>query len=125
VSEGVNAKMTINLKRIYEPIGEQDGYRVLVDRLWPRGISKKDAAIDLWLKESGPSTALRQWFNHEAAKWEEFKTKYFAELDTKRPYLQPLIDAANAGKLTLIYSSRDMEHNQAVALREYLKTLMK
>lgn len=117
--------MTISLKRIYEPMGEQDGYRVLVDRLWPRGISKKDAAIDLWLKESAPSTALRQWFNHEVAKWETFKVRYFAELNAKRPYLQPLIEAAHAGKLTLIYSSRDMEHNQAVALREYLETLLK
>ncbi len=116
--------MTIHLKRIYEPIGEQDGYRVLVDRLWPRGIRKKDAAIDLWLKESAPSTALRQWFNHEAAKWEAFKSKYFAELDAKQQYLQPLIDAANAGNLTLVYSSREMEHNQAVALREYLETLL-
>jgi uncharacterized protein YeaO (DUF488 family) len=122
---GANAKMTISLKRIYEPIEEQDGYRVLVDRLWPRGISKKDAAIDLWLKESAPSTELRQWFNHEATKWETFKVRYFTELNAKQSYLQPLIEAANAGKLTLIYSSRDMEHNQAVALREYLETLVK
>ena len=117
--------MTISLKRIYEPIGTQDGYRVLVDRLWPRGISKKDAKIDLWLKEIAPSTALRQWFNHEPAKWKAFKTRYFADLDANQQHVQTLLEAAHAGHLSLIYSSKDTEHNQAVALQEYLETLMK
>lgn len=116
--------MTIHLKRIYDPIEDRDGYRVLVDRLWPRGVSKRDAAIDLWLKEAAPSTALRQWFNHESEKWNEFKVGYFAELDDHRPILQQLLKAANEGNVTLIYSSRDKEHNQAVALREYLDKLV-
>ncbi|HLU09768.1 MAG TPA: DUF488 domain-containing protein [Oceanobacillus sp.] len=116
--------MTIRLKRVYEPVEEEDGYRVLVDRLWPRGISKSDAAIDLWLKEAAPSTALRQWFNHEPEKWDEFKARYFSELDDKMPILQQLLEAAEAGIVTLIYSSRDEAHNQAVALREYLEKLL-
>ena len=115
--------MTIGLKRIYESAEKRDGYRVLVDRLWPRGVSKGDAAIDLWLKEAAPSTALRKWFNHESKKWNEFKERYFAELDDNRPGLQPLLKAARQGNVTLIYSSRDTEHNQAVALREYLEKL--
>lgn len=116
--------MTICLKRIYDPVEERDGYRVLVDRLWPRGAGKQDAAIDLWLKEAAPSTALRQWFNHDPEKWDEFKVRYFAELDNNRRHLQPLLKAASKGNITLIYSSRDKEHNQALALREYLEKLM-
>jgi uncharacterized protein YeaO (DUF488 family) len=117
--------VTIRLKRIYEPVGEQDGYRVLVDRLWPRGVSKDDAAIDLWLKEVAPSRSLRQWFNHDPKKWNEFKTRYFAELDDNRQRLKPLLEVANVSNITLVYASRDEEHNQAIALREYLETLMK
>jgi uncharacterized protein YeaO (DUF488 family) len=117
--------VTIRLKRIYEPVGEQDGYRVLVDRLWPRGVSKDDAAIDLWLKEVAPSRSLRQWFNHDPKKWNEFKTRYFAELDDNRQRLKPLLEVANVNNITLVYASRDEEHNQAIALREYLETLMK
>lgn len=116
--------MTINLKRIYEPRAERDGYRVLVDRLWPRGVAKKSAAIDLWLKEVAPSTALRRWFNHDAEKWDEFKTRYFTELDDNRQDLQPLLVAAQKGTVTLVYASRDEKHNEAVALRQYLETLM-
>jgi uncharacterized protein YeaO (DUF488 family) len=117
--------MQIKLKRIYEPIGQNDGYRVLVDRLWPRGVSKNHAKIDLWLKETAPSTALRRWFNHDPKKWSEFRARYFAELDTNRQLLQPLLEAANMGNVTLVYASRDEEHNQAVALREYLETLIR
>lgn len=116
--------MRFNVKRIYEPADEQDGYRVLVDRLWPRGVSKNDAAIDLWLKEAAPSTDLRRWFNHEPEKWDKFRERYAAELDQNRQHLQPLLDAANEGNVTLIYSSRDEKHNQAVALRSYLEKLM-
>lgn len=123
--ESVANLMTINLKRVYEPASEQDGYRVLVDRLWPRGISKANAAVDLWLKEVGPSTPLRQWFSHDPQKWTEFKARYFAELDANQQHLAPLLEAARAGNLTLVYSSRDEEHNQAVALREYLQALLK
>jgi uncharacterized protein YeaO (DUF488 family) len=117
--------MTIRVKRIYEPAEDDDGYRVLVDRLWPRGIRKTDARIDLWLKDAAPSTDLRRWFNHEPEKWQGFKTRYFAELDGSRQNMQPLLDAAKTGNVTLVYSSRDEEHNQAVALREYLERLLK
>jgi uncharacterized protein YeaO (DUF488 family) len=121
----IKARMQIKLKRIYESVGQQDGYRVLVDRLWPRGVSKNRAAIDLWLKETAPSTPLRQWFNHDPEKWSEFKTRYFAELDTNRQLLQPLLEAANMGNVTLVYASRDEVHNQAVALREYIETIIR
>jgi uncharacterized protein YeaO (DUF488 family) len=117
--------MSISLKRVYEPAGKQDGYRVLVDRLWPRGISQKEARVDLWLKDAAPSTALRRWFNHEPEKWKAFKTRYFAELDDHQDSLQLLLDAAKSGHFTLVYASRDEDHNQAVALREYLERLMK
>lgn len=118
------AEMTIRLKRIYEPVEEDDGYRILVDRLWPRGISKDNAAIDLWLKDVAPSTALRQWFNHDPEKWDEFKSRYFSELPDRSHYLQThiLIKLIRTKNITLIYSSRDTEYNQAVALREYLES---
>jgi uncharacterized protein YeaO (DUF488 family) len=120
----INVSMTIRIKRIYEPAEAQDGYRVLVDRLWPRGVSKQDAAIDLWLKEAAPSTALRKWFNHVPERWDKFKGRYYAELDDNRQHLQPLLKATKDGNITLVYSSRDQEHNQAVALREYLEKLV-
>lgn len=116
--------MTITLKRIYESVGNQDGLRILVDRLWPRGIRKDAAAIDLWIKDIAPSTALRQWFNHDPKKWEEFKARYFAELDDNQGLLQPLVEAALEGDVSLIYSSRDELHNQAVVLKEYLENLI-
>ncbi|MBZ0292374.1 MAG: DUF488 domain-containing protein [Anaerolineae bacterium] len=116
--------MTIALKRIYEPVGDRDGLRILVDRLWPRGIRKDAAAIDLWLKDIAPTTALRQWFNHDPEKWDEFKARYFAELDNNRESLQPLFEAIREDNISLIYSSRDELYNQAVALKEYLENLM-
>lgn len=116
--------MTITLKRIYEPVGNQDGLRILVDRLWPRGIRKDAAAIDLWIKDIAPSTALRQWFNHDPKKWDEFKARYFAELDDNQGLLQPLVEATLVGDVSLIYSSRDELHNQAVVLKEYLENLI-
>lgn len=116
--------MTITLKRIYEPVGDNDGLRILVDRLWPRGIRKDAAAIDLWIKDIAPSTALRQWFNHDPKKWDEFKAQYFAELDDNQELLQTLVEAAQEGDISLIYSSRDELHNQAVALKEYLENLI-
>jgi uncharacterized protein YeaO (DUF488 family) len=120
----INIRMTIRIKRVYEPAEAQDGYRVLVDRLWPRGVSKQDAAIDLWLKEAAPSTVLRKWFNHVPERWDKFKGRYFAELDENGEHLQPLLKAAKEGNITLVYSSRDQKHNQALALREYLEKLL-
>ncbi len=111
----------IKVKRVYEEPSRSDGYRVLVDRVWPRGISKEGAAVKEWLKEVGPSTALRKWFDHDPAKWDDFRRRYFAELDAGPPGLADLQARARAGMVTLVYSARDTEHNQAVALREWLE----
>lgn len=116
--------MIINLKRVYEPPEEKDGYRVLVDRLWPRGLNKAEARIDLWLKDAAPSTALRKWFNHEPEKWDEFKKQYLAEMDNNRQLLQSFLEDNKKQKTTLLYASRDSEHNQAVLLKQYLETLV-
>jgi uncharacterized protein YeaO (DUF488 family) len=113
-------KSDIRLKRIYESASAEDGYRVLVDRLWPRGISKEKSQIDLWLKEVAPETELRKWYNHEPAKWAEFRRCYFTWLDARPQTVQILIDKAAEGSLTLLYSSRETERNQAVALKAYL-----
>lgn len=110
----------ILVKRIYEPAAKSDGFRVLVDRLWPRGISKSDAKLDLWLPDLGPSTALRQWFNHDPDRWVEFQRRYHVELKEKTDLLSTIAQQAKTGPLTLLYSAKDEEHNQAVALRSFL-----
>lgn len=109
------------VKRIYEPPEASDGRRVLVDRLWPRGMSKDRARIDEWLKETAPSTELRKWFSHDPSKWAEFKRRYAAELEGKEAILDALRAEARSGTVTLLYGARDEEHNQAVALRELLE----
>lgn len=112
--------MAVKIKRIYESPDPQDGYRVLVDRLWPRGVSKENARLGLWLKEIGPSNELRRWFNHDPAKYPEFKKRYFKELESN-PALAELKDAIKQHpKVTLLYSAHDEQHNQAVALKDYL-----
>ncbi len=111
---------TIKTKRIYAVSAQNDGYRVLVDRLWPRGTSREKAGIDLWLKNVAPSEELRKWFNHEPEKWGEFKRKYFSELDNKKETLKPIINKLREG-ITLLYSAKDEDHNNAVALKEYLE----
>lgn len=112
----------IAVKRAYEPLGSQRGKRYLVERLWPRGIRKDQLRIDAWLKNVAPSAELRQWFSHDPAKWTEFRRRYFRELDSNPAAWQPLLDAASGGqRLTLIYSARDTEHNNALALRDYLE----
>ena len=113
--------MTIAIKRIYEPATKADGFRVLVDRLWPRGVAKANAHIDLWLPEIGPSTVLRKWFNHDPARWKTFCTRYHAELGKKADLLAPLKQQARRGRVTLLYSAHDERFNQAVALQIYLK----
>jgi uncharacterized protein YeaO (DUF488 family) len=113
--------MGILIKRVYEPVGE-DGVRILVDRLWPRGV-KKEELHALWIKETSPSTALRTWFNHDPEKWLEFKARYFAELDSHPQEVEKIVALIREGPVTLLYSSRDRDHNQAVALREYLETM--
>lgn len=108
-------------KRIYEEYSEDDGYRVLVDRLWPRGISKEDAKLDEWLKEVAPSTELRKWYGHDIEKFEAFRQRYHAELNEKKEVLNRLLGIAGHQKVTLLYAARDEQHNQAVVLREYLE----
>jgi uncharacterized protein YeaO (DUF488 family) len=113
--------LNICLKRAYEPPSAEDGLRVLVDRLWPRGLGKTEAAIDRWLKEVAPSSELRRWFGHDPCKWDEFRRKYEVELSGRGDLLEELRQAAREGPLTLVYSARDQEHNQAVVLRDVLK----
>ena len=111
----------VQLKRVYDPVSRTDGTRFLVERLWPRGLSKERLHLASWLKEVGPSTELRQWFNHDPLKWSQFRTRYFRELDARPESWQPILTAARRGMVTLVYSSHDEEHNNAVALKEYLQ----
>lgn len=112
----------IVLKRVYETVSDDDGFRILVDRLWPRGIKKEDAKLDKWLKEIGPSTELRKWFNHDPEKWVDFKEKYKAELKDKKDCLEEITTAAKQHKkVTLLYGAKDEKQNQAVVIAEVLK----
>jgi uncharacterized protein YeaO (DUF488 family) len=112
----------VKLKRVYDPISRTDGTRFLVERLWPRGLSKEKLHLTAWLKEVGPSTELRQWFNHDPLKWSQFRIRYFHELDSQPEAWRPILTAVRRGMVTLVYSSHDEEHNNAVALKEYLQT---
>jgi uncharacterized protein YeaO (DUF488 family) len=111
----------ITLKRAYDRPADTDGTRVLVERLWPRGISKAKLKAHAWAKEAGPSTELRRWFSHDPRKWNTFRARYFRELDAHPESWRPIVSAARRGKVTLVYSSHDMEHNNAVALQQYLQ----
>ena len=111
----------IRLKRAYEDPSPLDGHRVLVERLWPRGVTKERAALDLWLKEVAPSTELRRWFNHDAARWPEFQRRYREELLRRPQELAELRRLAAAGPVTLVYGSRDEQHNAALVLRGLLE----
>jgi uncharacterized protein YeaO (DUF488 family) len=113
--------MTIRTKRIYEEPDPADGTRVLVDRLWPRGVSKEEAQLDAWLESIAPSDELREWFDHDPDRWDEFRGRYRAELDEKHEPVERLLDYASTGPLTLLYATTDREHNNAVVLREYLE----
>jgi uncharacterized protein YeaO (DUF488 family) len=110
----------VQVKRIYEPAARSDGFRVFVDRLWPRGISKERAALDLWMKEIAPSTELRRWFGHDPKRWRQFKARYHAELLEHAPELALLRSRARKGPVTLLFGARDGEHNEAVVLKEIL-----
>ena len=112
--------MTIQLKRAYEKPKRGDGTRILVDRLWPRGLTKDKAKINLWLKDVAPSTELRKWFAHDPAKWTEFKTRYRAELKHKKEQIDLLKQAIASSPATLLYGAKDQEHNQAIVLQELL-----
>lgn len=112
----------IRIERVYEPAEPSDGTWVLIDRLWPRGFSKEQLKFSEWLKEVAPSNELRKWFSHEPQKWEEFKKRYIAELDSNQEAWKPLVKIAQSGNTTLLYSSRDSEHNNAVVLKGYLES---
>lgn len=114
------AKLDVQLKRAYLPASPEDGARVLVDRLWPRGVRKTDAAIDRWMKEVAPSTELRQWFAHDPSRWDEFQQRYRAELAHNADLVKELHAMAQKGRLTLVYAARDEVHNDAVVLRDIL-----
>lgn len=113
--------MQIRLKRAYEPVAEDDGTRILVDRLWPRGVSKQALRIDHWLKDLAPGRALRQWFGHDPTRWNAFRATYHRELATGPEGLETLRDAVSRGPVTLIYAARDSERNNAVALKQFLE----
>lgn len=115
----------IQVRRVYEPHSPQDGKRYLVERLWPRGICKETLALDGWLKALAPSESLRRWFQHDPAKWEEFKQRYYAELECHPEYWRPLLREAQAGTITLLSSARDTRHNNAIALKEFLEQRLK
>jgi uncharacterized protein YeaO (DUF488 family) len=112
--------MNIQLKRIYEPYSKEDGYRILVDRLWPRGFTKEKAALDLWLKEIAPSTELRKWFGHDPEKWKEFQKKYRIELKQNKEAVDRLRDYITRGKVTLLYGAKDEEHNEAQVIKDFI-----
>jgi len=112
---------TIHLKRAYEEPSEKDGLRILVERLWPRGLTKEKAAVDLWLKDVAPSPELRKWFGHDPARWEGFQKRYDAELDANPDAVAELRRKIHEGPVTLIYAAHDEEHNGALALKSYLE----
>lgn len=112
----------MKLKRAYEPVSSTDGKRLLVERLWPRGLSKKRLNLDGWIRNVAPSTELRKWFGHEPAKWKQFRNRYFRELDSQPESWRPIVSLARHRTVTLIYSSHDERHNNAVALRDYLRS---
>ena len=112
--------MVINIKRVYEEPTQEDGIRILVDRLWPRGLTKEKASVDVWLKEIAPSTMLRQWFGHDPDKWAEFQKRYHEELKKNPAQVALLKEQAKKGAVTLVYGAEDEKHNEALVLKEFL-----
>ncbi len=112
--------MAVRIKRAYETPSSDDGKRILIDRLWPRGLTKGKAKIDVWLKDIAPSTELREWFSHDPAKWLEFQKRYRQELDANEAVVGQLREELKKGQVTLVYSAKDEQHNDAVLLQEYL-----
>ena len=119
-----NKKAGIRIKRIYEEPEETDGRRLLVGRLWARGLSKEEARVDAWIKEIAPSNELRRWYGHDADRWAEFKKRYADELDAKPDIVKEFIAALGSGVVTLLYSSKEEQLNNATALKEYIETLL-
>src|SRR3990170_5242866 len=114
--------MPIKLKRVYEKPSAYDGIRILVERLWPRGLKKEEAHVDEWLRDAAPSNELRKWYGHDPAKWSQFKEKYWRELEKQQEPLSKLAKDCREGKVTLLYSTKERQYNNAVALKEYLET---
>lgn len=119
---GTERHVIVSIKRAYASPDPHDGYRVLVDRLWPRAVSKADACIDEWWKECAPSTALRIWFSHDPAKWGRFKQRYTDELEANREEVARSVKRAGLGPITLVYGARDEQHNHAIVLKEFIET---
>jgi uncharacterized protein YeaO (DUF488 family) len=117
--------MNMSAKRVYEPPGPDDGKRVLVDRVWPRGLTKEAAAVDLWMKEIAPSTWLRRWFHRDPMRWQEFMRRYRSELDSNGAAVDRLRDLCASGRVTLVYADRDTRHNHALVLADYMAELEK
>lgn len=115
-------RVNISIKRIYEAPGPEDGKRILIDRLWPRGLSKANAGVDVWAKDIAPSTELRRWYRHEADKWPEFKRRYHAELDANSHGVAVLVSQVEGADVTLLFASREERLNNAAALKEYLES---
>jgi uncharacterized protein YeaO (DUF488 family) len=113
--------MKIYTKRVYDPPSRTDGKRYLVDRLWPRGLKREDLQLEDWVKEIAPSNELRKWFGHDPALWDEFRSRYFKELEDNKAALKPLIEAARHDTVTLVYGAKDTTHNNAVAIKEFLE----
>jgi uncharacterized protein YeaO (DUF488 family) len=113
--------MNVKIKRVYEQPTDSDGSRILVDRLWPRGLTKEKAHVDLWLKEIAPSTELRQWFGHDPEKWKSFRGRYETEIRNNDDLIGMLRDIAKEGTVTLLYGARDEKHNEALVLKQYLE----
>lgn len=113
--------MPVSLKRVYEKPSPSDGRRVLVERLWPRGLKKEDAKVDEWLKEIAPSTELREWFGHDPEKWNEFKRRYWRELEKKQDIVLKLAGEIREKQVTFVFAAKDEEHNNALALKEYIE----
>ncbi len=114
--------MDIKIKRIYEDPSKSDGTRILVDRIWPRGLSKEDAKLDEWIKEIAPSTALRKWFDHKEERFDEFSEKYKQELETNKNLIMDILKNAREYPITLLYGAKDENHNQAIVLKEFLES---
>ena len=117
-------RITIRIKRVYEQPDEADGRRILVDRLWARGLSKDKAKVDVWVKEIAPSTELRHWYGHDPNKWPEFKSRYAVELNTKPDKVEEILGEVQMGIVTFLYSSKEEQLNNAVALKEYIEALI-
>lgn len=113
--------MKIQLKRVYDPVSIEDGFRILVERLWPRGIKKSDLKMDRWLKDVAPSPDLRKWYSHDVAKWDEFQKKYVQELEKNSDAIQFISQELHKGPITFLYSARDKMHNSALCLKHYLE----